>query len=152
MIGVKVHNANTVKTELRHTGERVVNYARQAMRLSAGRIEEEGKINAPRALQALEDAIFVEADYGWRGRLILTIDIMDSIYGIDVAQYAIEVHENYEDFATSEDEEARLRTKEKQAQYPDHYIGGKFLERAADKEKYYLEKYLVAAVTSAIKG
>ena len=149
---MRVKGANEVKTELRHTAERVADKARGAMRRAAQRILTQARINAPRDKWNLEEAIQITRTVGERGRLQLDIDIVPTINGVNVQQYAIIMHENYDSIATSDDPEARQGTKEKQRQYPNNLIGEKFLERAADAEEKTLTKNIISVITTAIKG
>lgn len=150
---VRVSNVDKVLAELRHTGDRVVGSARGAMRRAAARIVENARINAPRDRWNLEESIQLVRDYGIRGRLELTIEMGGVVNGVNVDQYALIIHENYEGIIVDDDNpERRQGTREKQAQYPNHYIGGKFLSRAVDEEQQKLMKHLVGAVTHAIKG
>jgi len=153
-VGLTIKGVDQVRAELRHTSSRVVDTARGAMRRAALRIRDEARINAPRDKWNLEEAIQIVRTVGERGRLQLDIDIVPTINGVNVAQYALIIHENYNSIIVEPNDNpmARAGTKEKQAQYPDHVIGEKFLERAAEKEQQTLTKHLVSVVTSAIKG
>jgi len=153
-IGLNVKGVDQVRTELRHTADRVVDSARGAMRRAAIRIRDEARINAPRDKWNLEEAIQIVRTVGTRGRLQLDIDIVPTINGVNVHQYALLIHENYNSIIVepNSDPLARQGTKEKQAQYPGHVIGEKFLQRAAEKEQGKLTKHLVSVVTQAIKG
>lgn len=149
---MRVMNADRVAVELRHIGERVVSTARGAMHRSGERILANAKLNAPVDKFNLEEAIQIVSSRGVRGRLQIDIDVVDSIHGVNVAQYALIIHENYESIATSDAPDAREGTKQKQAANPGRYVGGKFLERAADEERRKLQPHLVEAVTKAIQG
>lgn len=153
-VGMRVKGVDKVRAELRHTQERVVDTARGAMRRAALRIRDEARINAPRDKWNLEEAIQIIRTIGDRGRLQLDIDIVPSVNGVNVAQYALIIHENYESIIRepNPDPLARQGTKDKQRQYPDHVIGEKFLQRAAEKEQSTLTKHLVSVITKAIEG
>lgn len=150
-IKMRAKGLSEVRTELRHTAERVADSARGAMRRAAIRIRDEARINAPRDKWNLEEAIQIVRTVGNRGRLQLDIDVVPMINGVDVSQYAIIMHENYDSIINPDDPLARQGTKEKQAQYPNNVIGEKFLARAAEDEQGKLTKHLISVVTQAIK-
>lgn len=153
MIGMKITGTNEVKVELRNVADRVADTARSAMRRSAIRIRDEARINAPRDLWNLEDSIQIVRDVGVSGRLQLDIDIIPVVNGVNVAQYALIIHENYNSIIVEDgDPNRRQGTREKQEQYPNNVIGEKFLERAANDEQKTLQKYMIEAVTKAIRG
>lgn len=160
-VNINVKNADKVVSRLRQIGEKVVKGARYRMYKASERIMEEAKINVPRDKYRLEDAIHIEKGYGYRGRLQLDVVVSGTIDGVNVEQYAAIIHENYEDIISPDNtsvhkrtgyvQELRQGTREKQAQYPDHYIGGKFLERAAEKERKTLMEYMTAVINSAVE-
>lgn len=153
MIKVKVTGIDQVRAELRNTASTVRASAREAMKRAALRIRDEARINAPRDKWNLEEAIQIVRSVGDNGRLQLDIDIIPVIHGVNVAQYALIIHENYNSIIVEDGDPSRRQgTKEKQAQYPDHVIGEKFLERAADKESKTMAKYMIDVVTRATKG
>lgn len=153
MIDIKVTGINEVRTEMRNTATRVQDAARSAMARSAVRIRDEARINAPRDLWNLEEAIQIIRKIGDDRRLQLDIDVLPSVNGVNVQQYAIIVHESYNSMINDDGDPSRRQgTKEKQAQYPSHVIGEKYLERAADAEREKMNRYMIDVVTKAIEG
>lgn len=152
---MRVKGASSVKATFRHVGERVVDSARKMMHSSADKIVKEAKINAPVEEYRLEESIRKVVSYGERGRLQIDIEVGGDVDGVNVDQYAAIIHENYESIISDTPKDAsgnirREATKIKQRKYPDHYVGGKFLDRAAEPYKSKLKDRMAALVTEII--
>jgi hypothetical protein len=173
-LGIKVAGIGKAMAELRSIGEKVPDAARGAMRRAAERIVENARNWAPEDFGNLADSIHIVRDYGARGRLEIDIDIiptgrettgprgpaLQSFAGsdrkraqprrIDVLQYALLVHENYETHVAYVNGPGK-GTQAKMAKYGATNVGSGFLKRAAAQERETLTKYLIATVDQIIE-
>jgi hypothetical protein len=137
-----IHGVEQVKSHLRYVADTVPKNARKSFHAAADHIVEESKLNAPHDDGELEDSIHQEVKYEARGRLQIDIVAGGIIRGVDVDQYAVIIHENYE---------GQLKhgpgknTLAKMAANPGRYIGSKFIQRAIDAEKPRLDRAMVEA-------
>jgi hypothetical protein len=118
---------------------------KEAVEAGAKLIEEEAKINAPVDTHNLESAIHISERRTRSGNYAVDIEcsgIGDD--GRDVAEYAMEIHEHYQSYHPGEG------TLEKRAEYPDHYVGEKFMERAVTAKKQEAIDLVRAAVKEAM--
>ena len=153
---IQVTGGPAVQGRLRHIGERVVDSARKMMHSSADKIVAQAKINAPVEKYRLEESIRKEVSYGHRGRLQIDIVVGGTIDGVNVDQYAAIIHERYEDIISDDPTDKngytrREATKIKQRAHPESYVGGKFLDRAADPYKEKLRARMAEAITQVIE-
>ena len=125
---------------LRHTGERVADTARKHMHRIADRIVKEARLNAPVDKHNLEESIHKEVDYGYRGRLNISIVMGGVVNGVNVDKYVLEVHESISRMKPGPN------TLAKMAANPGRKIGEKFLERALEENQDKLEKALIEGV------
>ncbi|RWB95535.1 MAG: HK97 gp10 family phage protein [Mesorhizobium sp.] len=128
VIKMTVTGVDAVKLELRNIADRVTDAARARMKRSADRMVKEAQLNAPVDEHNLEESIRIEKDYAADGRLEIDVIAGGMVGGVDVDDYAAEMHENYESYRPGEG------TIEKRLANPGRYVGGKFLERAAEAE------------------
>lgn len=145
MIKMNVKGAENVVFQLRHTAKVVEDRARKTMHRAADRIVREARLNAPVDRHNLEKSIRKEKSYGYRGRLQIDVVMGGIVDGVNVDNYATEMHENYDDYEPGE------ATKMKQAQHPERIVGGKFLERAADVERRKLQPTMLEMITSTLR-
>lgn len=153
---MKITGVKELRLELRNIAERVPDTARKTMHRSAAVIVEEAKLNTPEDDQLLVNSIRILKDHaGMRGRL--QIDIVaggDTVINpdgrpINLDQYALLVHENYET-AVAYVNGPGERTRRKMAAHPGRYIGRGFLTRAAEDEEPKLERKMITAVQAEI--
>lgn len=144
---VRVTGLQENRLELRQIGERAVNGASRQMRNAANNIVETAKAYVPEDSTALKNSIRVESDRtGINGRLQIDVvvggQVVDRDNGevfmadVDLDQYALIIHENYEAY------EPGPRTKAKMAGPNGHKVGSHFLSRAAEEEEDKLQKQM----------
>ncbi|MGV1754833.1 hypothetical protein [Agrobacterium sp. CG674] len=151
---IRATNFQKVKIELRNLATRVPEAARKVMHKSADEIVRVAKIQAPRDWGNLENAIKQLSSYGDRGRL--QIDIGISPDGnetgengpIDVNQYAVLIHENYENVIRVNG--PGKETRKKMRQYPKYRIGSGFLTRAAMAEQKKIQPQMISTIDQII--
>lgn len=144
MFKIRAYGVETTQLRLRDAGERVKDTSRKTMHRGADHIIKEAKINTPVDTHNLESSIKKEVEYGYRGRLQISIVVGGTVDGVNVDTYAMEVHERYEDMGGP-----GKGTMEKRLKYPDHYIGEKFLERPFEEQRHKLFKAIQLAVAKA---
>jgi hypothetical protein len=135
--GAKISGLNELRAAFRNIATKVPENARKVMHRSADRIEKEAKINAPVDKHNLEESIHQELLYEERGRLGIDVVAGGVVGGVDVSDYAALIHENYPE------DHPGPGTQAKRSQYPDHHVGGHFLDRAIDAEKPKLLKAMI---------
>lgn len=140
MIGMKVTGVEALIARLRNTAVKVPENARKVMHRGADRIVAEAKLNAPVDRHNLEEAIHKEVGYETNRRLKIDIAVAPTVNGVDVEDYAAQVHENYESMKPGKG------TIEKRRANPGRLIGSKFLERALEAEEPRLRKAMIEAV------
>lgn len=141
----KVTGYNEVMARLKYVALKVPDNARKAMHRMADNVVKQAKINAPRDRGNLEDSIRKEIQYGYQGRLSMTIVMGGMVGGVNVDEYAIQVHENYDD------EHPGPTTEYKRSLYPGEFIGSKFLDRAIKKYAPKFEDVIRADIERTIK-
>lgn len=143
-VDVKVTGIPELMARLRHYSEIVPDKARKTMHRGAAKVVKEAKLNVPVDKHNLEESIRSEVKYEFRGRL--TIEILTGGYvgTVNVEEYAMKVHENYNDDTPGK------HTIAKRAANPGRYIGRKFLERALDSQATKLHASMVEAVDEAL--
>ena len=148
---MKVIGAAAVIAELRNIAEVVPDNARKVMHRGADRIVKEAKLNTPVDTHNLEESIRKEVDREATGGKRLKIDIAVGgiVDGVNVDEYAAEVHEAYETSVAPNG--PGPGTKEKMQANPGRQIGSKFLERAVETEQPKFIKALIDAVTTATR-
>jgi len=137
-----------VKARLRNIAEKVPDHAARTMRTIAAKIEKQSKLQCPHDDGELEDSIHQEVMIDETNRR-LVIDIVAGgvVRGVDVDQYAVIIHENYE---------GQLKhgpgknTLAKMAANPGVVIGSKFIQRAVDDAEPKLVKATIEAITTAV--
>jgi hypothetical protein len=145
---IKVHGVENLRVQLGHAALRVADSARKTMHRGADKIVAEAKLNTPVDEHNLEATIRKEVSYEYRGRLKVTITFGGEINGVNVDQYAMRVHENYEGMLRKGPGPGTLA---KMAANPGRIIGSKFLERAVTDQKDSLMKKMVSVVLSEWK-
>lgn len=143
-----VTGADQVFVALRNTADRVSATARKTMHRGADQIVREAKLNTPHDDGELEDSIKKEVAYGERGRLQIDVVCGGIVRGVNVDNYAMEVHENYEGMLRHG---PGPNTLAKMNANPGRYIGSKFLERARAAVAPKLIRDMIQAVTREFK-
>lgn len=147
MFGMKASGFDGVLAMLRNVAEIVPANARKAMHRGADFIVKEAKLNAPVDKHNLEESIHKEATYtGRRGRLSIILAAGGTVNGVNVDNYVMEVHENYDSRRPGP------RTLDKMAANPGRKIGAKFLERAVRDAEDKLRKQIIEAVQIGTQG
>lgn len=145
---IKSFGVGSVKAMLRNVAERAPPHAARVMRTWADKIETKSKLQCPHDDGELEDSIHQEVmrDEGNK-RLVIAIVAGGVVRGVDVDEYAVLIHENYE---------GQLKhgpgkhTLEKIAANPGVVIGSKFIQRAVDEAKPRLVEETIQAVLSEV--
>lgn len=125
-IKIQAHGIPELVAQLRYTAHRITDASRKQMHRSADHIVKEAQLNAPVDLHNLEESIRKEVSYGVRGRLQIDIVMGGTVNGVNVDEYAIQVHEHYDE------DNPGPGTQAKREANPQRHVGGKFLERALD--------------------
>ena len=137
-IDIKVKGLGDLTVALRHAGERVSDTARKTMHRQADRIVKRAQLYAPVDKHNLEKSIHKEVAYGDRGRLEINIVAGGFVNGVNVDEYVIQVHENYQNMGPG--------TLAKQAANPGVVVGRLFLKRALEENREKLEQAVISAV------
>lgn len=135
-----ITGADELTAQLRYLAQKVPAGARKVMHRQSEIIVEEAKLNAPVDTHELEDSIRLDKGYEDRGRLKIDIVVGGMVRGVDVDQYAMLIHENYESMKPGPG------TIAKRAANPGRYVGGKFLERAVDAQMPKLQKAMIVGI------
>ena len=133
-----------VKLMLRNVAERVPDRARKTMHKYADLIVADAKLFVPVDTHNLEESIHKVVSYGFRGRLQIDIEAGGFINGVDVDEYALMIHENYEALHPG------AGTAAKRLANPGVYIGSKYLERAYEKHIDALRADMIVAINEGI--
>jgi HK97 gp10 family phage protein len=144
-IKMNVTGLNDLVLKLRNTAERVSDTARKTMHRGADKIVKEAKLNCPVDEGNLEASIKKEVAYGERGRLEIDVAVGGTINGVNVDEYATEVHEHYEGMKPGPGTQAKREAN------PGRYVGEKFLTRAAETVRPRLEKDAISDVLKVWK-
>lgn len=134
---------------LRYNAVAIPDKARKTMHRIADRIVKGAKLNAPVDLHNLEDSIHKVARYESRGRLALDIEMGGEVNGVNVDEYAMEVHEHYESMIAKNG--PGDGTAAKRLENPNRYVGEKFLERAFDDEKQKIPAEILRGALAEIE-
>lgn len=143
-VRLKITGYNELQARLQYLTGKVPENARKAMHRMADAVVKQAKINAPRDRGNLEESIRKEVQYGYQGRLSIVIVMGGMVGGVDVDEYAIQVHENYDDAHPGP------TTEYKRTLYPGEFIGSKFLERAIKKYEPKFETTIRAEIERTI--
>lgn len=147
---MNVVGIGAVQMQLTNIARRVPQHAARTMQRSAARIVKIAKIMVPEDTGALMDSIRIERSVQSDRRLYINVIAGNQIITlpngdqIDLNQYALIIHENYESMNPG------ARTLDKMAEYPQYKIGSGFLTRAAEMEQPVLEKSMINAVKQII--
>ncbi|MBO6507506.1 MAG: HK97 gp10 family phage protein [Roseibium sp.] len=136
---------DAIALKLRNASERVSDRARKVMHRKADQIVELAKLQAPVDKHNLEDSIEKRVTYGLRGRLQVDITVGGIVRGVDVSQYAVQIHENYNQMQMGEG------TKQKQKDNPQVVVGRKFLSRAVEFHREALKQEMIQDVLKVWK-
>jgi hypothetical protein len=139
-IQLKTSGFDQLYAALNHAAERVSTSARKQMHRGADAIVKEARLNTPVDEHNLEESIKKDVNYGVRGRLQIQIVMGGFVNGVNVDEYAMEIHENYSQMGVGPG------TIAKRLANPGRYVGEKFLERAVRDN----EKKLTAAMILAV--
>lgn len=160
---IKVTGLDKVVVQLRRVHHTVMRRVKATMQEAAGNMKEMAKDFAPVDKYRLEESIDVRPGRDERRYTQWTMTMGGVIDGVDVDQYATLMHENYEDIISPEpvDEYGRVRRegsiekdKRVRAKYrgdPRAFVGGKFLERAADITRERIDKRVLDVVTEVTR-
>jgi hypothetical protein len=125
---MKVYGCDELAALMKQLAGKVPQQGRKIIDRGADLIVKDARLNAPVDEHNLEDAIHKEKSYEDRGRLRIEIVVGGDVRGVNVDQYAMIIHENYEGMNPG------AGTLAKRAANPGRYVGGKFLERAVDDD------------------
>lgn len=147
MFKMKASGFEAVKAFLRNVAEIVPINARKAMHRGADLIIKEAQLNAPVDKHNLENSIHKEVSYvGLRGRLAITLVAGGYVGGVNVDDYAMEIHEHYDARNPGPGTQAKMKAN------PGRKIGAKFLERAVRDQEAKLRKSVIEAVVVGERG
>jgi HK97 gp10 family phage protein len=140
---MKVTGVSETVLSLRNIGERVAENARKTMHRAADKIVERARLMAPVDEGNLEEAIQKDIKYeGKRNRLAIDIVIMDTVNGVNVADYATYMHEgSYNLGPLSQAKQASTGVT----------VGPGFITRAGEEQKIKLEAAMIGAVNEGTK-
>lgn len=141
----KLTGFDALKAALRNVAEKVPETGRKTMHRGADKIEKLAKLQCPHDTGALEDSIHQEVQYEDRGRLAIDIVCGGESDGVNVDDYALEVHENYSHMKPGPG------TLAKMAANPGIEIGEKFLTRAVESQSDKLSRDIIEAVILTAK-
>lgn len=144
-MGMNVTGLDELAIKLSNIAEKVPANARKVMHRESDKIVKMAQLYAPVDKHNLEQAIHKEVGYEGRGRLTISIVAGGIVNGVNVDQYAAEIHENYEGMKPGKG------TLAKQAENPGVRVGGKFLDRAVADSKPKLEKAMIQQVERDMK-
>ncbi len=127
------------------------------MRRAASNVVETAKEYVPEDSEALKNSIRIESDRaGINGRLQIDVVVggqtVDRDNGevfmadVDLDQYAMIIHENYEAY------EPGPKTKAKMAGVNGDKVGSRFLSRAAEEEEKKLQKQMFDLMSTLDRG
>ena len=145
MMNMFAKGFDSVLAKLRNVAEKVPATGRKTMHRGADKIVLIAKDMCPFDTGALEGSIHQELQYENHGRLAIDIVCGGMVEGVDVDQYAMRIHENYNEMNPG------YGTILKQ-QRVDVKVGGKFLTRAVDSQKDRLSRDIIEAVITAAKS
>jgi len=145
---IKVEGIGQVKAMLRNVAQKAFPHAARVMRSAADNVEKMSKLQCPHDDGELEDSIHQEVmtDDGNR-RLAIDIVAGGVVRGVDVDEYAVIIHENYEGQLKHG---PGINTLAKMAANPGVVIGSKFIQRAVDAEEPRLEKSMLQAIVTEV--
>ena len=135
-----VKGADELIAQFRYLAHKIPDTARKQMHRGADKVVQEAQLNAPVEKHNLEKAIHKEVSYGERGRLQIDIVVGGEINGINVDQYALEIHEHYESYTPSKETLAKRQAN------PGRYVGEKFLERALTSPRVRIVEGIFQAI------
>lgn len=141
---MKVTGVEAVLAQLRYVGEKVPESARKAMHRVADKIVMEARLNTPVDEHNLELSIRKVRKTGFRGRLMLDIEMGGYVNGVNVDIYAMQIHENYDQMGTGQG------TIDKRLANPGRYVGEKFLTRALDSVKPKINQEIMSGVMAEL--
>jgi hypothetical protein len=143
---IKHTGIGTIKAKLRNIAQKVPDHAARTMRQGAENIVVMAKLQCPHDKGALEDSIHAEEMIN-EGNKRLAIDIVAGgvVDGVDVDQYAVQIHEHYEDVKPGPN------TLAKMAANPGVVIGSKFIDRAVDNSEAPLIAKMIEATVQVIR-
>lgn len=142
-----------VEIMLRNIASRVPDTARKTMHRAAVRIVERAKLYVPEDTGDLKNSIRLETSYGVRGRLEINIVmggrtvVRSDVTGgreVDLDQYALIIHESYSSMNPGK------KTLAKMEQNPGK-VGERFLTRAFDDDRNFLERDMVQSIEQIIR-
>jgi len=143
-MGLKVTGVDEVILQLRNIAEKVPDHARRTMHNVSDKIVELAQLQAPVDKHNLEQSIHKEVFTEDNRRLAIDIKAGGEVNGVNVDEYAVQIHENYSDMKPGKG------TLAKMAANPGVQIGEKFLERAYDKYEDKLEKMMIADISKDV--
>lgn len=153
MIGsVRITGAGAVQTRLTNIAQKVPAHAARTMQRAAQRIVKTAKLMVPEDTGALMDSIRIERGVQSNRRIYINVVVGNEIVilpngrAIDLNDYALIIHENYDDMNPG------AKTIEKQALNPDIKVGSGFMTRAAEAEKPVLEASMIKGIEQIILG
>lgn len=116
----------------------------------AERIMKKSQSNSPIDTYNLEEAHHITQTFTKADNIRYTVEVSGIGYGSDnprdVSNYAMEVHENYENMGNGGHPKPGSKSADKKA--AGHEVGSKFLERAVDSEKPAIIEEMRKAVRS----
>ncbi len=139
-VGLQVYGCEELQLLMKEMAGRVPKQARKILDRGADKIVKEAKLNTPVDDLELEDSIRKEKSYEDRGRMRVEIVVGGTVRDVNVDNYAMLIHENYESMNPGPE------TIAKRAANPGRDIGSKFLERAVDDMMPKIQKQMIAAI------
>jgi hypothetical protein len=139
-------NIDKLRVSLFRKADMVEEAVEAAVEIAAQLIADEAKANVPVDTHNLEEAIHVANRQTRRGNHAVDIEVSGpGSEGRDVEEYAMEVHESYQNMTPGPG------TIAKRAADPTHYVGEKYMERAVETKKKEAVEIVKTAVKIAVK-
>lgn len=144
---MEVYGCEELQALMRDLAGRVPKQARKIIDRGADKIVKEAQLNAPVDEHNLEESIKKEKSYTQEDRRRLKVEIVagGNVNGVNVDQYIMLVHENYESLKPGPG------TLAKRAANPGRYIGSKFLDRAVKDMMPKIQAQMVEAILRELK-
>lgn len=151
MIRMRATGVKEARLFLQNIAGRTSQALRIEMYNAAKETEKIAKEMVPEDTKALHDSIKVVEQQSSSHRYHVSVvagsdTIINKFSGMTVSTYAAIVHENYEDYATSEDSMAARNRRRKEAR-TGRIVGSKFLTRALDEVDQTLAERLGRVLT-----
>lgn len=140
-MGMRIVGLRETQVSIRQTGERAKSHVLRQMRKEAQEIKKISQEQAPRDEGNLEEAHHVTEVKKGRERTVIEIEVGGVVNGVNVDQYALEMHESVYNLGPE--------SLKKQAGQQ-RIVGRKYLERAVEERDREMQRRLQEAAEEAL--